>query len=599
MKQFTPLPLKNVRLLPGMFESRYELNRKYLLSLRSENLLQNHYLEAGLWNPPGKPESIHWGWESPTCQVHGQFLGHWLSAGGRIAAATQDPEVKGKADWLVAELGRCQRENGGEWVFSIPEKYLDWAARGKKVWAPQYVVHKTLMGLVDMYVHGGNLQALEILENAAHWFHRWSGKFTRIEFDRVLDVETGGMLEAWADLYGITGRQEHLDLVYRYDRPQLFNRLLEGEDPLTNRHANTTIPEAHGAARAYEVTGDMRWRQVVEAYWRCAVDTRGHFCTGGQTEDEIWTPPFSWSARLSETNQEHCTVYNLTRLADYLLHWTGEARFADYMERNLYNGILAQQHPVTGMVIYYLPLRAGSQKKWGTPTDDFWCCHGTLVQAHTTHTAYTYYQHADGLAVCQYIPSEAVWEQQGVPVVVRQDFVHEFSPYQPGQPDASSHRPNAWQVDLTVRCQQPVEFTLLLRLPWWLSGPARICVNGEDVEVPTSPAGFFQLARAWHSDTIRLELPKTLTTCPIPDRPELVAFLDGPVVLAGLCDEERLLFGDSSRPETLLIPDQECLAYSWRSGYRTVGQERGLQFIPLYEVCDECYAVYFPVSHSV
>ena len=41
----------------------------------------------------------------------------------------------------------------------------------------------------------------------------------------------------------------------RYDRPRLFERLLAGEDALTNMHANTTIPEAHGAARAWEVTG--------------------------------------------------------------------------------------------------------------------------------------------------------------------------------------------------------------------------------------------------------------------------------------------------------------------------------------------------------
>ena len=78
--------------------------------------------------------------------------------------------------------------------------------------------------------------------------------------DDILDVETGGMLEAWADLYGLTGKQEHLDLIHRYDRPRLFDRLLAGEDALTNLHANTTIPEAQGAARAWEVTGDARWR---------------------------------------------------------------------------------------------------------------------------------------------------------------------------------------------------------------------------------------------------------------------------------------------------------------------------------------------------
>ena len=36
-------------------------------------------------------------------------------------------------------------------------------------------------------------------------------------------------------------------------------------------HANTTIPEVLGAARAWEVTGDARWRAIVEAYWHYAV----------------------------------------------------------------------------------------------------------------------------------------------------------------------------------------------------------------------------------------------------------------------------------------------------------------------------------------
>ena len=66
--------LNQVRLIPSLFQQRFELNRKYLLSLGAENLLQNHYLEAGLWSPNfneagmggsfGARENIHWGWDS-------------------------------------------------------------------------------------------------------------------------------------------------------------------------------------------------------------------------------------------------------------------------------------------------------------------------------------------------------------------------------------------------------------------------------------------------------------------------------------------------------------------------------------------------------
>jgi DUF1680 family protein len=592
---FRPIPPGQIKLLPSMFRWRFDLNRRYVMSLRSENLLQNHYMEAGLWGPRRKPEDCHWGWESPTCQLRGHFLGHWLSAAACIYASTEDTEIKGKADWIVSELAHCQVENGGEWAGSIPEKYLDWIAQGKRVWAPHYTLHKTLMGLCDMAVYTGSEQALNILVKWADWFFRWTAQFSRREMDEILDVETGGMLEVWADLYGLTGREEHLELMKRYDRPRLFDRLLAGEDPLTNRHANTTIPEAHGAARAYEVTGDDHWREIAEAYWRCAVTDRGYFCTGGQTNGEIWTPPFAFSARLGDKNQEHCVVYNMMRLADYLLRWTGDAMYADYIERNLYNGILAQQHPETGMVAYFLPLRAGGRKTWGTPTHDFWCCHGSLVQAHTLYDAYVYYEDAEGLAVCQFIPSELEWVWDGTPVVVKQILDTEASTSRPRDPDGSVHRPKRWAIELSVRCEQPVPFALKIRLPWWLSGEANVFLNGELETVATDPSGFHTIRRTWQDDTVRVELPKALSTCPLPDEADVVAFMDGPVVLAGLCSKERTLYGDKDVPETMLIPDNEREWTMWKLGYRSQGQDRGFRLIPLYEVRDEQYTVYFRV----
>jgi len=104
----------------------------------------------------------------------------------------------------------------------------------------------------------------------------------------------------------------------------------------------------------------------------------------------------NWLNFAGENNQEHCTVYNMMRTADYLYRWTGDPSFADYIERNLYNGILAQQHPQTGMVAYFLPMAAGytkgGEKGWGHPTMDFYCCHGSLVQAQTRYLEYVYYR---------------------------------------------------------------------------------------------------------------------------------------------------------------------------------------------------------------
>ncbi len=575
---------KKVMLLPSEFKRRAKINRDYVISLKSENLLQNHYIEAGLKSWSHKPEGIHWGWESPECQLRGHFLGHWLSAAARIYHETGDTEVKGKADYIVSELGRCQKENGGEWVGSIPEKYLEWIAQGKRVWAPHYTLHKTFMGLVDMYKFAGNEEALAIADKWANWFHRWTAKFTREQMDDILDVETGGMLEVWADLYGITRNNKYLDLIERYDRPRLFERLLAGEDPLTNKHANTTIPEIHGAARVWEVTGNDRYRKIVEAYWKQAVDERGYFCTGGQTCAEAWTPKQILGARLGPTNQEHCVVYNMIRLAEYLYRWTGDVKYADYIERNLYNGIMAQQNPRTGMVTYYLSLHPNSVKQWGTPTDDFWCCHGTLVQAHTLYADLAFYESKEGIVLSQYIPSKLKWQYKDVPIEINQDFIGFWN---------SSTYPLS-RIKVEVKAESPSEFTLIFRIPWWVTTTPTIEINGDkydlkQIEIP----GYAKIKRVWKNDKVIITFSTNVTLSPLPDMPNMAAFMYGPIVLAGL-SAEKTLYANGKAPHEMLRPINEN---RWDNiSFYTVDQIENFKFIPLYNVIDERYTIYFPIK---
>jgi DUF1680 family protein len=609
--RFQPLPFGSVRLLPGLFFNRYQLNRKYVISLKTENLLQNYYMEAGLWGPRTRSgDEIHWGWESPTCQLRGHFLGHWLSAAAFMHANNGDQEVKGQADFIISELARCQQENGGEWVGSIPAKYLDWVASGKQVWAPQYTLHKTLMGLWDMYAVGGNSQALEILVKWARWFNRWTGQFNLDQLDNILDVETGGMLEVWANLYGVTHEKEHYELIQRYDRRRLFNPLLEGRDVLTNMHMNTTIPEIHGAARAWEVTGEERWRKIVDAYWRMGVTERGFYITGGQTNGEVWSPPNQLSTRLGFRTQEHCTVYNMMRLAEYFYRWTGDPAYADYWERNLWNGILAQQHPETGMISYFLPLHAGAVKTWGSPTEDFWCCHGSLVQAHTLYANHIAYTDEKGVIIAQWIPGEIHTAVNGVPVQIR--LVEDAQLESRSRPQANAYR-------LTVTCERPVEFSLRLRLPWWINQAPEVTIDQQNRSQNGSPSSYLDLQQVWHNETVAVKLPRGLVSVSLPDAPNLVGFMDGPVVLAGLNPDQPepgslkkngsvkeyrpnylvrglSLRGDAHHPEKCLVPDDDREWRSWRGDYRTHGQPNDFRLIPLHEVRDEVYTVYFETN---
>ncbi|HPZ05075.1 MAG TPA: glycoside hydrolase family 127 protein, partial [Clostridiales bacterium] len=310
-------------------------------------------------------------------------------------------------------------------------------------------------------------------------------------------------------------------------------------------------------------------------------------------------------------NQEHCTVYNMMRLAAFLLKWTGDARYADYWERNLYNGIMAQghwegfypngvkpRHPSTGLIAYFLPLHAGAEKHWGSHTNDFWCCHGTLVQANATHTEAIYFEDPEGVTVCQYIPSALRWNKDGSTIKIEQQINHRAGSCNIVNRTNVDymHRPMSLEVDFTVNCDSPAQFALNFRIPWWVKGDVKIYINGELQDIQCKPSNFCSISRTWGKDTVSIELPMGLTACPLPDDPETVAFMEGPIVLAGLCEEDRVLYGDAGHPETILIPDDERKWSSWNISYRTQNQDRNIRFIPLYDVGYEKYSVYFKVK---
>jgi DUF1680 family protein len=299
----------------------------------------------------------------------------------------------------------------------------------------------------------------------------------------------------------------------------------------------------------------------------------------------------------------------MMRLAEYFLRWTGEPGYGDYWERNLWNGILAQQNPVTGMIAYFLPLNAGAVKIWGTPTEDFWCCHGTLLQAHAAVDEAAVFVDDAGISICQYLEATTSWpdlfggrvvlalstdSEQGVVLGQRQTFrgaagIQELSRQLPPR------RPDQRVSVVDVQCEQPSAFELRLRVPRWVTGPPTVEVDGRPAAAEVRE-GWIVLSRVWNGQRIRLTAPSGLSTVPLPDRPDLVAVLDGPVVLAALTEQETLLYSDPAEPASFLTPDQDRHHSWWRTGtYRTSGQTPGLRFVPLAEIRDEPYTVYFPL----
>lgn len=593
---------KEVCILPGLFQRRMKLNEDYLMELDPGCLLQNFYIEAGIIPPGGQvindpnKAKMHWGWEAPSCQLRGHFLGHWLSAAAKLCAGGDKPELQARVNYIVEELAKCQEMNGGEWVGSIPEKYFAMLVPGRYIWSPQYTMHKTIMGLKDVYEQLGNKTAIDILDRLADWYVRWVKDMQESNPDAVYSGEQAGMLEVWADLYALTGEKKYLFLIESYEKNALFDRLDLGGDALSDNHANASIPLAHGAARLAEITGEDCWQERLSAFWKTAVEDRGMFATTGCNAGEFWIPPHAQGRYLGNEDQEFCTVYNMVRTAEYLLRRTGESKYADYIERALYNGFLAQQNKDTGMPTYFLPLIPGSRKKWGSRNRDFWCCFGTMVQAQTLYPELIWYTEEDGVTVSQYIPSEMITTLATGEIRLSQKIHMKDYNNQVLFDEHSEGRVSRWSLRFIIASETKETWKLILRIPNWCTNDPMIILNGNPVEAKQQD-GWLEICRVWgEHDELDVFFPSRVVFEHLDGAEELVCAVDGPIVLAGLTDRDTGLRGDLNDPESILLSEQSHSygAFVWTQNvYQTRHQKENFRMIPLYEVMDEKYTVYF------
>lgn len=613
-----PFPLSQIRLLESPFQKAMERTRAYLKTFSTAELAHLFRVNSGL---PSAAQPLG-GWES--LEVRGHFVGHYLTACALQYAAAGDEELKARADELVSILAECQKASRGGYLSAFPEEFFDRLEARTRVWAPWYTLHKVYQGLLDMYLHAGNEQALEVLKRAADWAYQRTGRLSREQMQEILESEFGGMNDLFAALYQLTRDPRHLELARRFDHGRIFQPLAEGRDELMGLHANTQIPKFVGAAREYEVTGDPFYRRIATFSWETITGGRT-FATGGTGNYEHWrTPPGELASELGAWSAETCCAYNMLKLTRHLFTWNPEARYADYFERTLYNAILASQDPETGMMLYFCSLQPGHWKVYNQPRDAFWCCTGTGVENHSRYGEGIYFHGADTLFVNLFIPSELHWEEQGVRLRQETRF-----------PEEETTR-------LTFLHPQPVELELRVRIPSWTEG-ATVRINGEAQAVETPPSSYWSLRRSWkEGDRVEVVLPMKFQLAPLPDgynniaamqdlnprrnynvlyhaqKPHryelnLAAILYGPLVLAGELEGERLA------PEQLFVTDQtsqnqgpfvdppDLLVADWDPNrwiepvpgspltFRTagVGRPQDVTLVPFYRVRDRHYTVYW------
>ena len=586
-----PFPMTQVRLGDGPCKQAQEADRQYLNSLPPDRLLHTFRLNAGL---PSSAQPFG-GWEAPDCELRGHYAGgHYLSAAALMYASTGDEELKAKANTVVAELGKCQDALKSGYLSAFPIDFFDRLRERQRVWAPFYTIHKIIAGNLDMYVHCGNEQALQIAEKMAGWTAGYTQSLSYEHMQRVLGTEYGGMGEVLSNLYAVTGKEHYLEVAQRFDHKQFFDPLAGHRDELKGLHANTHIPQVIAAARYYEVTGDRRYYDIADYFWNEVVGERS-YCTGGTSNHESWnTDPGKLANELSTSTTEDCCAYNMMKLTRHLFGWTADARLMDYYERTVFSHRLGTINPEDGTMMYYLPLASGYWKTFGKPFDAFWCCTGTGSEEYAKLTDTIYFHDDDSLYVNLYIDSQLEWPEKGLRVRQETRF-----PEQEGS-------------SFTISAKSPVQMAINLRIPYWARG-GNVKINGTTLPAFASPSSYLSLNRVWkNGDKIELSLPMGLHIDPMPDDATVQAVMYGPLVLAGSFDPvtNEMMYGDyepkpgdvhkvpdivadAGKPTAWIEPDpKQALTF------RTVGQAEPATLVPLYKIIRNRYSVYWKVGNK-
>lgn len=304
-----------------------------------------------------------------------------------------------------------------------------------------------------------------------------------------------------------------------------------GVDNLDNKHANTQVPKVVGYERIAEVADDSLYRDASVFFWETVTGTRS-LSIGGNSRREHFAPKDDCKSYVTDREgPESCNTNNVLKLSEGLFRMSRDARYADFYERALYNHILSTQHPVHGGYVYFTPARPAHYRVYSQPNSGMWCCVGTGMENHGKYGEFIYSHFGDSLYVNLFIPSRLDWKEKGVTVTQTGDFPADDS------------------VSFTVDVKKPARFTLMLRHPGWCDD-MQVTVNGKPVFVTSAPQSYLAIDRKWKKgDRVDLKLPMKVSVEEVPNVPDYISVVYGPVVLAARYSTEGLdgLVADDSR----------------------------------------------------
>jgi len=579
-----------VQLLKGPFKASEDAAAQYLLSLDLDRLIAPYRLSAGL--PTMAPQYL--GWE--TKNLPGVALAFYLSGVSRLHAATGRPEFGERLDYALRELTLCQdaghgyllgTKNGPDILAKmVRAASRDWKGFSNTGWGtgsatPFYAMEKLLSGLRDVYRQTGQRRALDIEIRLADWLEEFMSHVSDAQMQDIMVVEFGGMNWVLADLYADTGNPRYLAMAKRWQHEWVLTALAKGTDELAGKHANAQFPKISGLAAQYPYTGDALDLKTAQYFWDRVV-AHHSYATGGNSESEYYDSPDELSDKLTPFTEENCNTYNMLRLTALLASIEPRPEYAEFIERALYNHILAAQNPADGRVCYFLSLLPGSAKIFEPLLDGFTCCTCSGMDSYVRHREYIYAHGADDLYVNLFAASELQWRQKGVRLRQETKFPEQ---------DASV---------LRIDCEQPVAFTLNLRYPAWALHGMVVRINGQEQPL-TGPAGTFcRFTREWRKgDVVEMKIPMALHVEKMPDDPGRIALFAGPVLLAGVIPPNNGWTAAEDNTTAVLVPDLRPLPewvtptaepLTFRS---TISRPSPVLLKPFYRVGQEHYTVYW------
>lgn len=545
LKNLEDFSLRDVVITDGYYATVSQKDIDFLKTFDADRLLARFRETAGVDTRGVGPYN---GWENS--YIGGHTLGHYLTACAQayLTASNESDRIwmKAQLDELISGLKECQDALGTGFVFGAQiedktniEKQFDimeGKAQGPN-WVPWYNMHKIMSGIVDVYKHTGNEEALEVGSRLGDWVYNRVSKWDYDLKRRVLGIEYGAMNDALYELYKCTGKTEHAFAASQFDEDWLFEMVLEGKDNVLNgRHANTQIPKYVGAINRYrtlhgkELNGETvdasKYLEYVEAFWDMVVN-KHTYITGGNSQWEHFGIDNILDAERTQCNCETCNTYNMLKITRELYKITQNTKYADYYESTLINAIISSINPKTGMTTYFQPMATGYFKVYCHPDvekNQFWCCTGSGLENFTKLGDSVYYKTERELYVAQYISSELNWNDLGVKLTQVSTL-----------PDGDTSR-----FTVNTANGDEVKFALNLRVPEWVASEPVVTVNGEAQSNVINDC-HIRIERVWQNgDSLEIKLPMAVKAYGLPDDDTVFGFKYGPVVLSAELGQEEM-----------------------------------------------------------